>query len=181
MILYYLKETMDPKEKIDLKKLIKNVGDDYEDNTAGIREMKHSGLIRADITKMEELKRVRDPDMSDQAFSELCESECIFLFYKYTDIYKRLLKDEIDLTIMSTALNVLQKIEDGEIDQQEGSVIVGKLFHEIYVDSALRRSENLDKAAADVENTTTPKYEGKNLSWKDYRNKKTEIEKALSK
>ena len=171
---------MDPKEKIDLKKLIKNVGDDYEDNTSGIREMKHSSLIRDDITKMENLKRTRPPDMSDQAFSELCESECIFLFYKYTDIYKRLLKGEINLTIMSTALNVLKKIEDGEIDQQEGSVIVGKLFHEIYVDSALRRSENLDKEAADAD-TSIPKYEGKSISWKDYRNKKNEIKKSLTK
>jgi hypothetical protein len=118
------------------------------------------------------LKQTRNPDMSDQAFSELCESECTFLFYKYTDIFRRVVRNEINLTIMSTALNVLKKIEDGEIDQQEGSVIVGKLFHEIYVDSALRRSENLDKAASE-EDTSTPKYEGKSISWKEYRNKKT--------
>lgn len=172
---------MNPQEKIDLKKLIGKM-DDYEDNTAGIREMKHSASIREDIRKMEELKRTKRAGMSEQAFSELCESECIFLFYKYTDIYKRLLKDEIDLTIMSTALNVLKKIEDGEIDQQEGSVFVGKLFHEIYVDSALRRSENLDKAAAEADAATTvPKYEGKSISWKEYRQKKTEIKKGLSK
>ncbi len=172
---------MNPQEKIDLKKLIGNM-DDYEDNTAGIREMKHSASIREDIRKMEELKRTKRGGMTEQAFSELCESECIFLFYKYTDIYKRLLKDEIDLTIMSTALNVLQKIEDGEIDQQEGSVFVGKLFHQIYVDSALRRSENLDKAAADADaETVFPKYEGKSISWKEYRQKKMEIKKNLSK
>jgi hypothetical protein len=170
---------MNPQEKIDLKKLIGNMGD-YEDNTAGIREMKHSDAIRADIQKMVSLKQTRNADISDQAFSELCESECSFLFYKYTDIFRRLLRDEINLTIMSTALKVLKKIEDGEIDQQEGSVIVGKLFHEIYVDSALRRSENLDKAAAAnaavEDSSSVPKYEGKNLSWKEYRNKKTEIE-----
>ena len=161
---------MNPQEKIDLKKLIGNMGD-YEDNTAGIRQMKHSDAIRADIQKMVSLKQTRKPDISDQAFSELCESECSFLFYKYTDIFRRVLLDEINLTIMSTALNVLKKIEDGEIDQQEGSVIVGKLFHEIYVDSALRRSENLDKAAsaAAVEDATAPKYEGKSISWKEYR------------
>jgi len=170
---------MNPQEKIDLKKLIGNM-DDYEDNTAGIREMKHSAAIREDIRKMEELKRTKRSGMTDQAFSELCESECIFLFYKYTDIYKRLLKDEINLTIMSTALNVLQKIEEGEIDQQEGSVIVGKLFHEIYVDSALRRSENLDKAAADAD-TSVPKYEGRSISWKEYCKKKMEIEHGLAK
>ena len=163
---------MNPQEKIDLKKLIGNM-DDYEDNTAGIREMKHSSAIREDIRKMEELKRTKRGGMTEQAFSELCESECIFLFYKYTDIYKRLLRDEIDLRIMGKALDVLKKIEDGLIDQQEGSVIVGKLFHEIYVDSALRRSDNLDKAAAASEETsgTNPKNEGKIITWKEFRDK----------
>ena len=32
-----------------------------------------------------------------------------------------------------------------KVDQHEGSVLVGKLLKELYVDSALRRSENLDK------------------------------------
>ena len=178
-MVYPRKENMNPQEKIDLRKLVGNM-DDYEDNTAGIREMKHSDDIRADIQKIVNLKKTRDPNMSDQAFSELCETECSFLFCKYTDIFRRVLRDEINLTIMSTALNVLKKIEDGHIDQQEGSVIVGKLFHEIYVDSALRRSNNLDKAAA-AEDATIPKYEGKNLSWKEYRNKKTEIKNALDK
>jgi hypothetical protein len=163
---------MNPQEKLDLKKLIGNMGD-YEDNTMGIREMKHSDAIRSDIQKIVKLKQTRSPDLSDQAFSELCESQCTFLFYKYTDIFRRLLRDEINLTVMSTALNVLKKIEDGEIDQQEGSVIVGKLFHEIYVDSALRRSNNLDKASSEAEsNISIPKYEGKSISWKEYRNKK---------
>jgi hypothetical protein len=165
---------MNPQEKIDLKKLIGKM-DDYEDNTNGIREMKHSADIHADIMKMEELKkehaelRKTDP----LAFSQLCESECIFLFYKYTDIYNRLLKDEVNLTIMNKALDVLKRIEDGEIDQQEGSVIVGKLFHEIYVDSALRRSANLDAAAANEkkksQSAVPPREPTKNISWRQYK------------
>ena len=78
------------------------------------------------------------------------------------------MRDEIDLAIMEKALNVLLKIEEGAIDQQEGSVMVGKIFHEMYVDSALRRSDNLDKAA-DASNT--PKYEGAAISWKEYKMK----------
>ena len=165
---------MNPQEKLDLKKLIGNMGD-YEDNTAGIREMKHSDSIRADIRKMEALKQTRTPEMTDILFSELCESECIFLFYKYTDIYKRLLRNEVDLTIMDKALDVLKKIEDGKIDQQEGSVMVGKLFHEMYVDSALRRSDNLDKEA-EKQNILNAKYEGKPISWKEYRDTKQKLD-----
>ena len=145
--------------------------DDYEDNTAGIREMKHSDDIRKDMMKMEELKKKRK-EMSETEFSQLCESECIFLFYKYTDIYNLHLRDEINMNIMHKALDILKKIEENEIDQQEGSVIVGKLFHEIYVDSALRRSDNLDKAAAtsDSTSTTLPKIVGHRISWKEYKN-----------
>jgi len=167
---------MNPQEKLDLKKLIGKM-DDYEDNTNGIREMKHSDSIRADILKIEELKKshaeLRKTDSF--AFSQLCEAECIFLFYKYTDIYNRLLKDEVDLSIMKKALDVLKRIEDGEIDQQEGSVIVGKLFHEIYVDSALRRSANLDAAASASEingkgsSAAPAKNPVKKISWKEYK------------
>jgi len=163
---------MNPQEKIDLKKLVKNMPDEYVDNTEGIRALKHSRLIHADILKMEELKKTQaELRMANPLqFRELCESECFFLFCKYTDIYNRLLKDEIDLAIMEKALNVLLQIEEGKIDQQEGSVIVGKLFHEIYVDSALRRSSNLDKAAAS-EPESNPKYEGVAISWKEYKQK----------
>ena len=165
---------MNPQEKIDLKKLIGKM-DDYEDNTHGIREMKHSDNIRADILKMEALKKEQADlrKMDPIAFSQLCEAECIFLFYKYTDIYNRLLKDEVDLTIMNKALTVLKRIENGEIDQQEGSVIVGKLFHEIYVDSALRRSANLDAASAtaDVRSSSAvpPKAPIKKISWREFK------------
>lgn len=163
---------MNPQEKLDLKKLIGKM-DDYEDNTNGIREMKHSDSIRADIMKIEELKKSHaDLRKTDSfAFSQLCEAECIFLFYKYTDIYNRLLKDEVDLSIMKQALDVLKRIENGEIDQQEGSVIVGKLFHEIYVDSALRRSANLDAAASNEKGSSAapPKNPVKKISWKEYK------------
>lgn len=161
---------MNPQEKIDLKKLVNNMPDEYVDNTEGIRTLKHSRLIHADIQKMENLKTEHaDMRLSNPfQFRELCEAECIFLFYKYTDIFNRLLRDEIDLAIMEKALNVLLKIEEGDIDQQEGSVIVGKLFHEIYVDSALKRSENLDKQS---NSTSTPKYEGAAISWQEYKAK----------
>lgn len=163
---------MNPQEKIDLKKLVNNMPDEYVDNTEGIRALKHSRLIHADIARMEQLKTEHaDMRLSNPVqFRELCEAECIFLFYKYTDIFNRLLRDEIDLQIMEKALNVLLQIEEGQIDQQEGSVIVGKLFHEIYVDSALRRSDNLDKAVSSNPDSK-PKYEGVSISWKEYKSK----------
>jgi hypothetical protein len=161
---------MNSQEKLDLKNLMGKITDDYVDNTSGIREMKHSSLIRADINKMENFKKEKAElrFSNPLEFQGLCECECYFLFSRYTDIYNRLLKDEIDLTIMEKALDVLFQIEEGKIDQEEGSVIVGKLFHEIYVDSALKRSEKLDKL---VSSDNIPKYEGKSITWKDYKNR----------
>jgi hypothetical protein len=77
-------------------------------------------------------------------------------------------------------LLVLKMIEDGKVNQEEGSVAIGKLLKELYVDSALRRSENLDKkyenADALEELPTGPK---RDISWKQWQQKKMEIEKAL--
>ena len=55
----------------------------------------------------------------------------------YTDIYNKIRKDELDLSILNRFLNVLRNIEDGELDQHEGAFVVGTLLKELYVDSAL--------------------------------------------
>ena len=54
-------------------------------------------------------------------------------------------KDEIDITILYQFLDVLKKIEDGELDQHEGSFQVGTLLKKLYVDSALKKAEKLDE------------------------------------
>jgi hypothetical protein len=156
---------MNTQERLNLKKLMGSMKDEYEDNTEGIRRVKHSSLIHKDIVTMENLKKSRNTKTPEE-FSLLCQQECSFLFVNYTDIYNRLLRDELDLKIMTQALTVLKKIEDGKIDQQEGSVEVGKLFHKLFVDSALRRSENLDKEYGD---SVPERNSGKAMSWKEYK------------
>ena len=64
-------------------------------------------------------------------------------------------------------LTVLKHIEDGQVDQHEGSVLVGELLKELYVDSALRRADNLDKQNESEEKQTL--YDGKQISWKEYK------------
>ena len=56
------------------------------------------------------------------------------------------------------------------MDQHEGSVMVGKLLKEVYVDSALRRADNLDKQYESEEKPTL--YDGKQISWKSYKSTK---------
>ena len=106
--------------------------------------------------------RARRPD----EFKELCMGECAFLYNGYTDIFNKLLKDEINLGIFAKMIKVLKRIETGEMDQHEGSVVVGKILKELYVDSALRRGENLDKEYAAQK---TEPVEAKEVSWKQYK------------
>ena len=148
--------------------MIDEMGSD--NNTENIRKLKHSVLIRDDIRQMENLK-TKNADMrtSDPAeFAALCQKACAFLFENYSDIFRRVLKDEIDLEIMTKLLMVLKMIEDGKVDQHEGSVIVGKILKELYLDSAVKHADNLDKTHEDDAEVAT-KAEGKPISWQEYK------------
>ena len=131
---------MNENEKLQLQKLIKM--NNVEDQTQHIRNLKHSQIIKKDIETLLLLKEIfTDKDeLTNQAINE-----CNFLFTYYTDIYNRIKNDEIDISLLFTFLEILSKIENEELDQHEGSFMIGKLLKEIYIDSALKKSEKLDK------------------------------------
>jgi hypothetical protein len=80
------------------------------------------------------------------------------------------LKDEIDLTIMQKLLIVLKLIEEEKVDQHEGSVMVGRILKELYVDSAIKRADALDREHG----TERPEREdGKKISWKEFKTYKS--------
>jgi hypothetical protein len=82
------------------------------------------------------------------------------------DIFNRLIKDELDLKIFDRLLDALEKIEDGKVDQHEGSVLVGTILKELYIDSALKHGNNKSDADAD----SVPVYaESKTISWKQFK------------
>jgi hypothetical protein len=157
---------MNKQESLDLKRLINET--QCENNTENIRKLKHSVLIRNDIRNLENLKKTNvslrksNPD----EFNEVCQKECNFLFNNYTDIFNKIIKDEIDLRIMTKLLICLKLIEDGNVDQHEGSVMVGKILKELYIDSAIKRGENLDK---EREAERVEPNSGKKMSWKDFK------------
>jgi hypothetical protein len=139
-----------------------------ENNTENIRKLKHSVLIRDDIRKMDTFKKANEAlKASDpEKYLELCKETCTFLFNNYTDIFNKVLKDELDFTIMTKLLIVLKMIEDEKVDQHEGSVMVGKILKELYIDSAMKRGENLDKEHAKEKEAPN---DGLQLSWKQYK------------
>jgi len=91
---------------------------------------------------------------------------CPFLFTYYTDIYNKIRKSEIDLGILNQFLNVLRRIEDGELDQHEGAFVVGTLLKELYVDSALKKADKLNQDEPMVEKLEPVA----NISWKTFKN-----------
>jgi hypothetical protein len=135
-----------------------------EDQTGLIRNLKHSQVLRNEINNMIVLKAKYRGD--DEKIYAECASECSFLFTYYTDIFNKVRKDEIDINILNRFLDVLRKIEDGDMDQHEGSFAVGSLLKELYVDSALKKAEKLD---ANSEKAPEPKQAEVNISWKQFK------------
>jgi hypothetical protein len=152
---------MDDKARLQLQKMIK--ANNVEDQTELIRELKHSHLLQNDINNLIMLK-AKHRNNQDK-INEEGMSECGFLFTYYTDIYNKIRKDEIDLKILNQFLNILRRIEDGEIDQHEGSFLIGTLLKELYVDSALRKADKLNQ---DEPEMVQPR-EVVNISWKDFK------------
>ena len=130
---------MNESESLQLKKMISE--NQVEDQTDDIREKKHSEKIRADVTRMIELKKKyqRLEKTNADQFDNILTSQCSFLFNNYTDIFNKVKKNEINLDTLWQLLNILRRIEEGTVDQHIGSYEVGKLLKKIYIDSALAR------------------------------------------
>lgn len=143
-------------ERINLQKLVGQF--ESEDNTDHIRQLKHSGKIRKDIEQIQRLKQ------SGSATSDQAMEVAPFLYSNYTDIFHRVVKGDLNLDIMDKVLTILGLIETGQVDQHEGSVLVGRLLKEMYLDSAVRRADRLDE-----ENPKETPMEGKPVSWKEFK------------
>lgn len=154
---------MDDKQRLQLQNMIK--ANNIEDQTEFIRNLKHSQIIRNEVSNMIMIKTKFRGD--DAKIHEECVNDCNFLFTYYTDIYNKVRKDEIDIGILNKFLDVLKKIEDGELDQHEGSFLVGSILKELYVDSALKKAEKLN---INEELREQPKKPEKSVSYKQFKN-----------
>jgi len=153
-------------DKLQLQEMIKT--NDVEDKTDLIRSTKHSKLIRNQVKLLEQLKQEYSElyKSNFQEFDTLTVEKCHFLFQNYTDIYNKVLKNEINLDILNKFLDALELIENGEVDQHEASVKVGTFLKELYVDSALRKTEKMD---AESTNKDDEKKEFMEISWSEYK------------
>tara|TARA_B100001057_G_scaffold337852_1_gene338613 strand:+ start:659 stop:1168 length:510 start_codon:yes stop_codon:yes gene_type:complete len=162
---------MNSTERLNLQKMIN--ANDVVDQTENIRREKHSSKIREDVKTLVELKQKypRLERTNPIEFDKLCVNRSSFLFNNYTDIFNKVKKDEIDLTILDNFLIVLKSIEDGKCDQHEASFKIGKLLKEMYIDSALKKSNKLDQKLEKEQKKNKKPKEAKpvNISWKQYK------------
>lgn len=152
---------MDENARLQLQRMIK--ANNVEDQTELIRNLKHSVILKNDVNNLILLRAKYNNEPEKLNIEAM--SECNFLFTYYTDIYNKIRKDEIDLKILFKFLDVLKQIEEGELDQHEGSFLVGTLLKEMYVDSALKKAEKLDKENPEEKNYIEPIQ----ISWKQYK------------
>ena len=155
---------MNNNQRLQLQNMIKV--NNVEDQTELIRNLKHSIILRNDINTMMMIKaRFRN---DEQQMFEECIKECHFLYTYYTDIFNKIKKNEIDINILNKFLDVLGQIENKELDQHEGSFLIGTILKELYIDSALKKSEKLNEM--NESNESKIKKEKKNISWKQFKN-----------
>ncbi len=161
---------MDDKTRLQLQNMIK--ANNAEDQTDLIRQLKHSDIFKKNIATLWDLKKKYANDQDKLHMESMIE--CSFLFSYYTDLYNKIRKDEIDMEILYQFLDVLKKIEDGMVDQHEGSFMVGTLLKKIYVDSALKKADKLERErAADAANTPVIVREDPvEISWKQFKHMK---------
>ena len=157
---------MNKTEKLQLDKMIRE--NNVEDCTNDIREKRHSQKIREDGKRLLKLMKSnsRLRRRSETEYDDLLVANCQFIFNNYMDIYNKVKKEEINLSTLWKFLDVLKQIEDGKLDQHEGSHKVGKLLKTLYLDSAVRKADKLNH---ERESEEEARPEPKHISWAEYK------------
>jgi hypothetical protein len=157
---------MNDQQKLDLSKLLREYKS--EETTDKIRELKHSKYIKQDINTFLTLKD-KYPRFSQSVkdtFRNLAEKKCNFLYNNYTNIFNKLYNNELDINVLWQFIRILEQIEKGELNQHEGSYLVGNILKKLYIDSALRKEKNME--AKEKKQAKTNKNI-KNISWNEYK------------
>jgi len=157
---------MDDNERVKLDQMLKE--NDVENMTGKIRELKHSSKILENVKAMIEIKKkyARLAKSNPKQFESIVIKRCNFLFTKYTNIFNRLYKDQLNLEILMKLINVLKNIEEGDMDQHEGSVAAGKILKEMYIDSALKQEEQ--RKERDQSKPVKPKGPKHTITWQQF-------------
>ena len=153
---------MDQHQRLNLKNMIKEYNS--EETTEKIRTLKHSKKIRTDILKLNEFRKKYSRISTTNQYKMMARNRFPFLYNNYMNIFHRFLKGELDINLLLTFVNLLEKIEKGDMDQHEASFQVGTILKKLYIDSALRQDKKRDKTK-----NVKKKKPIKNISWNEFK------------
>ena len=158
---------MDDKQREKLNEMIKEFKS--EETTKDIRKERNSVKIHKDVQTIINLKRkyARLRRTNPDQFKTMASNKCNFLFFKFNKLFNKLIKDELDLNILFQMIQVLEKIENGSIDQHEGSYMIGGILKKLYVDSALKK-ESKENSRKNKKVAKKP-FTNKKISWNDFK------------
>tara|TARA_Y100001970_G_C14056054_1_gene761615 strand:- start:215 stop:730 length:516 start_codon:yes stop_codon:yes gene_type:complete len=164
---------MDNNLRNQLNKMVKEFKS--EETTENIREHKNSRRIHSDVQTMLNLKSkyARLKKSNPEQFKQIAIKQCNFLYTNFTNIFHRLYKDELDLNILFQMIQVLEKIENGTLDQHEGSYMVGDILKKMFIDSALKKEAKDEKAKKKKRKKEIKKLPTKKISWSDFKKSST--------
>ena len=155
---------IDDETRLNFNNMLKESG--VENNTNKIKRLKHSEKIREQVSIMMDIKK-KYVRLDKKMIDNMIDNKCNWLFTNYTNIFNKLKKGQISLQILDKFLDILKSIEDGNCDQHEGSVKVGKLLKELYIDSAMRQEKQFEKRAN--KNKKKSKKIQNKLTWEEYK------------
>ena len=162
---------MNKQERLNLKKLINE--NNHQETTELIRKTKHSDKIKEDILKLNNMKvkYTRLIKTNPNEFEMMCKSQCSFLYNNYTDLFNKVRKNEVDLNLLGQFLSILKDIEDGKIDENDGSYKVGSILKKIYIDSAIQQGEKLDaENKKNKKKAKKPEFvKEKKITWSEFK------------
>ena len=177
-----MKSSLTDVQRLQLQNMISTYNS--ADNTEYIRNLKHSDLIRQDVHKLQEIKKQYGDDT--MAVYQYGAIECPFLFSTYTDIFNKIRKDELDISIFETVLDTLKNIENGNLNQHEASYELGKNVLSLYSDSAKKVQEKYENTTTSTSDTLNVNNTNENnlkvdLSWAAFKEQKRKEAKDLKK
>ena len=140
---------------------------DASDNTEKIRKLKHSSIIKEQVSIMLDIKK-RYKRLDQNTIYKMIDKQCNWLFTHYFNLFNKLKKDELDIQILGEFINSLKAVEDGKMDQHEASVRVGQILKKLYIDSALKKDKK-EEEKREKQRKKKPFNRKSKLTWAQYK------------
>jgi hypothetical protein len=158
--------TLSDNDRIQLENMLRE--NEVEDTTRKIQELKHSSKLSASIKLIEKMKK-QYPRMFKtdyEKFERMVRTrDEQWMWSHYTSIYHKLMKNQLDPSILNSMVDVLQKIENNEFTQHEASVAIGRMLKQIYIDGKIRDTPDTQR------NKRKQQRKMKKIDWKEYKNR----------